>query len=182
MHYFIDGYNFLFRTGNLGENLKKEREEIIQNLSKKAEILDLDITLVFDSNQREWGAKSHFHGIEIAFSSFDEEADTYILNELDRSTRLKQEVVVTSDKILAKQVNKRHVKTETIEEFLEWLELRIKNKKKEKREIKAQTPPLPKKPKLKPREGSDEFYLEAFEKRLAEEVDESGQSGQSGRQ
>ena len=35
MHYFIDGYNLLFRILRAGDNLQKQREEIIQDLEIK---------------------------------------------------------------------------------------------------------------------------------------------------
>lgn len=171
MHYFIDGYNFLFRSGKLGENLKKEREQMIHELSEYAESLGLDITLVFDSSFQGLGSKGHFHKIEIVFTAFGQEADTFILNELDSSKTLPQQIVVTSDKILSKQVNIRKVKTETVEDFLEWLKSRSKNKKKtvleEKKTKKAISIHEPLTPVSK--KGTQDSYLEIFEKKFAEE-------------
>jgi predicted RNA-binding protein with PIN domain len=172
MHYFIDGYNLLFRTGRLGEDLQDDRDQIIQELAEEAEQLGLDITLVFDSTfQKGMSTRSHFNKIEIVFTSFGEEADDYILNELESIALPQQETVVTSDKRLAWKARRRKALTETIEEFLAWVKKRQKSKKRLKKTEKVK--PKSKIPEvahtIPTSEGTQEFYLKTFENKFEEE-------------
>ena len=60
MHYFIDGYNLLFRIVHAGDDLKTQRDELIQDLIHKVNLLQLDVTLVFDSQyQNDEGSRTH---------------------------------------------------------------------------------------------------------------------------
>ena len=49
MHYFIDGYNLLFRLLHGSEDLQSEREAIIYELNKKISLIKLDVAIVFDA-------------------------------------------------------------------------------------------------------------------------------------
>ena len=129
MHYFIDGYNLLFRVLKSGDNLKSKREEITKNLETKIDILKLDCTLVFDSHyQEDDSTRSHYKSLEIVFTATGQTADEYILTELKQSKNPTQHTVITSDKILARLCRMRLSKTESVEEFLCWLNKRYKNK------------------------------------------------------
>ena len=116
MHYFIDGYNLLFRVLKSGDNLKSKREEITKNLDTKIDILKLDCTLVFDSHyQEDDSTRSHYKSLEIVFTATGQTADEYILTELKQSKNPTQHTVITSDKILARLCRMRLSKTESVE-------------------------------------------------------------------
>lgn len=70
MHYFIDGYNLLFRLQHTDEDLQKQREAIIHDLNKKISLIKIDVSIVFDSAfQIGERTRSHYHEIEILFTA-----------------------------------------------------------------------------------------------------------------
>lgn len=171
LHYYIDGYNLLFRTLKAGDEFKKKREEITLDLETKLSALRIDATIVFDSQYTEDDvASSHYKSLKIIFTALKQTADDFILQELKRSPDPSQNTVVTSDKKLAFSSRLRLAKTESVEEFFSWVNRRIKNKLKEKKQLlKPSKEPLqerlpPPKPTPAPKEeGSFDYYLDAFE-------------------
>ncbi|MEI8125014.1 MAG: NYN domain-containing protein [Parachlamydiaceae bacterium] len=131
MHYYIDGYNLLFRLLQAGEDLKQKRKDVIEILEAKASELLLDITVVFDSHyQEDESTRNHYKSLEIIFTATRETADEFILHALKEVKNPKEHTVVTSDKTLARLSKIRLANTETIEEFLSWVGKRCKNKNK----------------------------------------------------
>lgn len=186
MHYYIDGYNLMFRMLYAGDDLQAKREQIIRELSEKVQLLGLDATLVFDSYyQPEESTRGHFQALEVCFTNYGETADEFILQALKVSEYPQQQIVVTSDKKLAMQARRRLAQTLSVEEFMSWLGKRYKNKLNQKKELKAAkkaekalSPKIaPKKaeppstlsplPKTSPEECFD-FYLTQFEASLKE--------------
>jgi uncharacterized protein len=135
--------------------------------------------------------RTHYDQLEIVFTSPGQTADEFILLELKGIERPAHHTVVTSDKNLAWLSRRRQAKTETVDEFLRWLNQRYKNKlrrmkepydsRKEKEQAvieklrgKAQVKTKEKSiPALaaSPDESFD-YYLETFEKRLKEQQEE----------
>lgn len=130
MHYFIDGYNMLFRLYvGKGLHLKTQRQHIISALDQKLSLVRLNVSIVFDSAfQHGESSCVHFNNLEIFFTSYGETADDFILQEIATSSSPQQQTVVTSDKKLAGEVRRCFAKTESVEEFLERLD-RIYQKK-----------------------------------------------------
>lgn len=129
MHYFIDGYNLVFRLLSHQENLQSIRESIIQDLNKKAALLKLNFTIVFDAtSQIGERTRSHYNHLEIIYTAEGETADDYILEEIKNSRTPEQETVVTSDKKLAWFVRNQSAHTESVEEFMLWLNRSYKKK------------------------------------------------------
>lgn len=177
MHYYIDGYNLMFRVLRAGDDLQQQRESIIRELHRKIHLLNLDVTLVFDAQyQAGTSTRTNFQHLKILFTEFGETADDLILQELKHEKFPQQHTVVTSDKKLAWLARRRHAKTETVEDFLTWLNSRYKNKIKRK---SHPTPPrtLPRliqPPQAPPPDSSQslehssveecyEYYLQHFE-------------------
>lgn len=176
MHYFIDGYNLMFRISRAGDDLQKQRQEIIQDLETKINFLNLNVTLVFDAQyQRSEASRSHINRLEILFTNAGETADEFILQALKEDTKPHLITVVTSDKKLAWLARRRHANTETVEEFINLLNRRYKNKLISKKTSRALIQPVvPKKKPLsvqQPIKTSPEdyfdFYLNQFEKSYA---------------
>lgn len=175
MHYYIDGYNLLFRVLQRGDDLKSKRKEVITTLEAKTRLLDLDVTIVFDSHyQEDDHTRTHYKHLEIVFTATGETADEYILQELKEVKSPSLHTVVTSDKILARLCRIRLAKTESVDEFLSWLSKRYRNKLKQKK-TSIQVDPLPMSPPPKtvtpavqppeeiPAEGCFDYYLSTFE-------------------
>lgn len=179
MHYFIDGYNLLFRMLHDNEKLQSQRETIIYDINKKISLLNLDVSIVFDATFHAGGSRtrSHYDQLEIRFTAEGETADEYILHEIKNSKTPRQETVVTSDKKLANFVRNCMGRTESVEEFISWLNRSYKNRlrrsKKEGIPIAAAVPviaPPLRVPKTSsappadaPLEAYTEYYARLFE-------------------
>lgn len=173
----------MFRILQATENFQSQRERIISDLSAKIQILDLDVTLVFDAKYQRGGlSRSHKHPVEIFFTAEGETADEFILNEIKSERKPSGHTVVTSDKMLAYLARLHHSHAETVEHFISWLNRRYKNKLlRPEKEIKTTTKENkltahePAKTLKKPPLASSpvecfDFYLSNFEKRLKEQV------------
>lgn len=127
--YYIDGYNLMFRALRAGDDLQRQREAIIKDLQGKIHLLQLDAVLVFDAQYQYGGTeKTHLKQLEIVFTAEGETADEYILRKLKSASHPEKCVVVTSDKRLAWAARRRSAKTESVEEFLSWINKRCLNK------------------------------------------------------
>lgn len=175
MHYFIDGYNLLFRLLHDGEDLQSQREAIIHNLNQKISLLKLEVSIVFDAAfQIGERTRSHYDALEILFTAEGETADEYIIDEIKNNPHPQQETVVTSDKKLAWRIRNRSAHTQSVEEFVLWLNRAYKNKirqlKKGKQKPATPVPPRPPPasrsltpPKDAPLEAYTEYYSQLFE-------------------
>lgn len=184
MHYYIDGYNLLFRLLRYDSDLRKQREQIIQNLSVKIEFLGLDATLVFDSQYQEGeSTRGHLKSLEIFFTSEGETADEFIIQELKNCKDPRKETVVTSDKKLAWRARRKAAQSESVEAFVEWLNIRCRNKRRNLQAKRQQTESLaPTSPpsasaetmktappsKAIPLESCSEYYASVFENKFNE--------------
>lgn len=180
MHYFVDGYNLLFRVLRQDGNLQIQRQLIIHDLNIKMQLLHLDITIVFDATyQFGESRRSHFDCLEIIYTAKGETADDYILNALTSSSQPTQETVVTSDKKLAASARQRLAKTETVETFIALINQRFHNKKQLTKKpskspsIKHPLPSIHTAAKTEPSvqtsiEECFQYYLEIFEKQFDE--------------
>ena len=191
MHYYIDGYNLLFRQLYSAKTLQEQRNALIQDLVTKISLLELNATLVFDSSYQSGDStRSHKQLLEIIYTAEKESADDYILNCLKAKSDRRQETVITSDQRLAWRARRLNAKTEPIEEFIGWLNQRCKNKlKAEKKgktvQIKKSVPVSPKTVKKeihpgKTAEESHDYYLSIFEKFMEEEPKKITSTSQSG--
>lgn len=129
MHYYIDGYNLLFRLMHTGENLQSLRENVIQEINKKAALTHLNVSIVFDAPLKLGeGNRSHYDAIEILYTSEGETADEFLITCLKNSPQPHKETIVTSDKKLALRARHKSAHTVSVEEFIDLLNRRYKNK------------------------------------------------------
>lgn len=137
MHYYIDGYNLLFRMTQFDKGLQAERENLLQDLNQKISLLKLDVSIVFDAAFQTGGrSRTHLDALEILYTGEGETADEYILDVLSQTPNPRQEIVVTSDKILAAQVRHLSAKVEAVEEFMRWLNRSYENRLKRPEQAK----------------------------------------------
>lgn len=145
MHYYIDGYNLLFRFSDQNKDFTNLREVMIRELDHQAAFLGLELTLVFDAQyQLGEASRTHYHSVEILYTAFGELADDLILSEIRTKTRPHLITVVTSDKKLAWFARRCEAKTESVEHFKAWLNRRYYNKL-HKGDVKLKIPASPKK-------------------------------------
>lgn len=181
MRYYVDGYNLLFRLFRIDEELQERRDRFLEALQEKASCLDLQITVVFDSQYNpEEATLTHLGVLEIIFTDEGVTADECILNLVKADFHKKE--VVTSDRSLAIRARHLEAKTETAEEFLAWLNKRFHNRiKRQKKEPAPKAKPSPAPPKEKSTKRRKpgpkatlaecfDYYLEVFEHKLEEEI------------
>lgn len=179
MHYYVDGYNLLFRLIHNKDSLQKQREELIQDLESKSALLKLHVTLVFDSYFRtDESSRALMRNLEVCYTAHKETADEFIIHKIKEAKQPSQITVVTSDNLLAWHCRCQLAKTMRVEEFTSWINKRYNNKK---RPPPPQPPTLPllqtktkssKAPVVTPKteEQCFDFYLQTFE-----EKDRAGQ-------
>ena len=186
MHYYIDGYNVLFRLRHATEEFQREREAIIQNLNEKVALVNLDVSIVFDAAFQEGhGSRLRIDALEVLFTAHGETADAFIIEQMQHSMHPRRETVVTSDKLLAWHARSCGAHVETVDEFLGRLNNLYKNRlSKQKRKHIARTPSIsiavsekadPAKAPLKPpKNASFEqckiFYEHTFEAKWQEQL------------
>ncbi len=179
MHYYIDGYNLLFRSSQSQEELANQRLKIIHYLNEAISYLGLSITLIFDAHhQLNELQVMHFQNLEIIFTATTVSADAHILELLQYGYYpLNQITVVTSDKRLARLVKACQAHTQTIELFLGWLTKRFRNQSKSRSSPSFILASLNKTPSSSPtlvtpvaqlssKEGTLDYYLKNFENNL----------------
>ena len=139
-HYFIDGYNLLFRVQGKPRPLQHKRQELISLINQEAILFSLNITLVFDGAQIDADdlVRGHFDAIEIVYTRKNQTADEYILEELHHIKNRAIEVVITSDNQLASHCKSLGAKTESIEQFLSFLANKHKKAQKKHSEQSVQ--------------------------------------------
>lgn len=165
MRYYVDGYNLMFRLLRAGEDLQKQREQVIRDLNLKAGFLELEVTLVFDSKYQAGAAERvRVEHLDVLYTNEGETADECILEELTGH----QETVVTCDRKLAYLSRLKLAKTESVTEFMLWLNKRYKNKIRHLKNPVEEKPQLVQPKKFEPPkpgknlEESLDYYLHAF--------------------
>lgn len=180
MHYFIDGYNLLFRIIDAHDDLQKYRNALLSELSQKVDFLNLSVTIVFDAAFATGDVtRTRSKHIEIIFTATGQSADSFILNELKdiETSQAKHHTVITSDKLLAWRVRRSGALSLDIESFLRWLNSRYRNKIKrkntkkedilERHQTTVRVAPANKDEAPGPSKDPDEcfaYYQEVFEK------------------
>ena len=102
MYYYIDGYNLLFHFLEPKQNLKTLRNQVIAYLQKRFASLHWEGTVVFDGahNKEEEGGLTYPSPLIIAYTPKGQTADEYIVEQLNRSKKRRNETVVTNDRTL----------------------------------------------------------------------------------
>ena len=168
MHYYIDGYNLMFRVLRAGDNLQQQRESIIKDLSQKIQSVGLNATLVFDAQyQSSESVRSHIKDLEIYFTDHGESADDFILKQIRLDKYPQHHIVVTSDKKLAWLARIKGSQTESVEDFFKQLNNRYKNKLQRKKlpSLQEKDPPITQKKITAPATSTDtpeqclDYYL-----------------------
>lgn len=84
MHYFIDGYNLLFKTLGSLKDLQTKRQKVIALLEENLSILGLPCTIVFDRAhlRGEESGFQYLEALQVVFSPKGQSADEYIIEVL----------------------------------------------------------------------------------------------------
>lgn len=114
MHYFIDGYNLLFRSPAETKTLEDARKQMIDFLVDAK----FSLTLVFDGKRPDLPHRMHKGALEIIYTSKGQSADSYILEALSLVKNPRVHTVITSDKNLASSCQHIGAYTQSIDSFL----------------------------------------------------------------
>ena len=161
MRYLIDGYNLFFKIEHNILPLQKKRNLFLQTLDHELKGLNMHVTLIFDSDHQHahpFASKQPLETLDVVFSPKHLSADHYILELL--SWHSQNTTLITSDRELKTKATHLGAKTQSIEEFLHFLEKKLKKKGRDREDQK----PLF-------QESTTHFHrlLKAFEKRLSED-------------
>ena len=131
MHYFIDGYNLLFRLPQRKErSLEKQRESLIEVLDTELAHIKGHVSVIFDSSEqiRDFAQCAKKNNLEVIYAPKGKTADEYIIELVEQRKNPKILIVVTSDGGLARQCKHLGSQTKTIEDFLEFVANKSKGK------------------------------------------------------
>jgi predicted RNA-binding protein with PIN domain len=159
VHYWIDGYNLLFRITKNYREMRQNERKLLSSLNQSIILLKYHATVVFDGREKDppEALRRNFDALALIYTPHNQTADDYILEALSDSADPSKETVVSSDYELLGKAKQRGAHTLTIEEFLSRL-VKKKQKKKASTEKDFQ-------------ESSSELrrLLKIFEDRLNEE-------------
>lgn len=137
MHYFVDGYNLLFRIAKGKMPLQQKRQILLETLAS----FHLNLTIVFDSTQEKHGIedRGHWQDLEIVYTEIGQSADAYIKQAIENAPHPRRETVITSDRELKRLCTHLGAHTQTIEAFLSRLERRKKKQASKTPQFKEST-------------------------------------------
>jgi len=124
MNLIIDGYNLLYRVETKKTKLEDKREELIGLLAEFSAVNDTNITLVFDGRNQESLHRGYEKrgDMKIMFSAKGETADDVIMDMISKRTKkARTYLIITSDNRIRDFAHNHHMKSETSEEFVEYL-------------------------------------------------------------
>jgi predicted RNA-binding protein with PIN domain len=110
-HIFIDGYNFLWASGEHRpeaiHNFQEARDHMIQRLAGHPRLARHQVNIVFDAHKTEtdWTTSETTGGIEVVYSRRGQEADD-VLKDYAREFR-EAAVIVSSDREVARYAEKK---------------------------------------------------------------------------
>lgn len=125
--YLIDGNNLIGQRGRGYENWfqdkPKARRQLLEDLARLASVRKLRLTVVFDgAPDIHFPDGSSFRGIKLFYAQPGSDADTRIIELVERERNRKSLTVVTSDNALAARVRVCGVRVQRSGEFRQWLE------------------------------------------------------------
>jgi len=131
MHYWIDGYNLLFRITKNYRDMKQNERKLLAALNQSILLLRYQATVVFDGREKDppEALRRNFDALALIYTPHHQTADNYILEAVADSPDPSQETVVSSDYELLGKAKQRGAKIQTVEEFISKL---VKKKQKKK--------------------------------------------------
>lgn len=159
MLYLLDGYNLLFTLTESDHPFAQQRQKIIHFLQKRFASFKMTGVLVFDGRVRrgEESGRSYPSPLEVIYTSKEQSADQFIIEQIETSQNPRQVTVVTNDRGLIANVHPLGAKTIGNAKFIQWLVNRRKR------------PAL--KTEIADSKQNIERLITIFEKRLKEEED-----------
>jgi predicted RNA-binding protein with PIN domain len=177
MNYLLDGYNVLFREKDSNGSLEEQRIRLFEKLNLLAEDSYQSFIIVLDAH-RQTGEleRHHFHALEVVYTNFDQTADDYIVEYVERlvPSERQRTKVVTSDKTLMQKVRLERVEVLSVASFFKEIERKACSRLTKKTE-KHQLKPCVKSRKKDPSHQDEmSYWIAIFEERLKQIEEGSG--------
>ncbi len=136
MHYWIDGYNLLFRITKSYREMKQNERKLLEALNRSITLLKYQVTIVFDGREKDppEALRRNLDSLAMIYTAHNQTADDYILQAIADAANPAEEIVVSSDRELLRKAKQRGAGGQTVESFLSQL-IRKKNKKKAQAEV-----------------------------------------------
>ena len=100
-HFIVDGYNLIYHFPELRKRMERDLEEarniLISRLASLSDEKNIDLTVVFDGDEKGNVENSKNRRIGVIFSKYPEKADPFIKRFIDEKMGKEDIVVVTSD-------------------------------------------------------------------------------------
>ena len=131
MKYYIDGYNLLFRINNLSDDLEIDRNLLIEKLDSIFDNSNIEVIIVFDAHRtdNDLFSRSYFKNFEVIFTSKNQLADDYILEEIFLSKNPSDIKVITTDKTLKRKAKEMTAKVENFDQFFDYVSKKLESDK-----------------------------------------------------
>ena len=159
MHYWIDGYNLLFRLTKDYKTMRQNERKILLALNASITQLNYSVTVVLDGREKDppEALRRNLDSLALIYTPHNQTADDYILEAISHSSHPEKETVISSDLELLRKAQQRGARGFTIEKFLSQL-----IHKKKKKSDKAN-------PEFHETSANIDRYLKIFEDRLRED-------------
>lgn len=138
MNYILDGYNILFHLVDSPKTFADQREDLIHYLQMRFSLLGLNGLLIFDGSHRreEISGRAYRSPLEIVYTPKGQNADSYILEQIELAKNPKDITLVTNDAGLKRQARSLGSRVKSNEDFIIFL-----NKSRLKKEKQIQETP-----------------------------------------
>jgi predicted RNA-binding protein with PIN domain len=133
MHYYIDGFNLLFKMTKGYADMRMRKREILLSLNTAAVLYTLDLTIVFDGKQvdQPLAVRTNLDELRIIYTPFHQTADTYLLSLLDYETDLDEITIISSDREVTGKAKQKGAHILSSENFLIFLDKKSKKQLRE---------------------------------------------------
>jgi uncharacterized protein len=130
-HYWIDGYNLLFRLTKDYQTMRQNERKILTALNEAILQMNYSVTVILDGREKDSpeAVRRNLDSLALIYTPFHQTADDYILEMIDLSSHPEQQTVVSSDLELLGKARQKGARGLTIEQFLAKLTLKKKKKK-----------------------------------------------------
>lgn len=159
VHYWIDGYNLLFRLTKNYQELRQNERNILTSLNEAILQLNYSVTVILDGREKDppEAVRRNLDSLALIYTPFHQTADDYILEMVDAASHPEKQTVVSSDLELLHKARQKGARGLTVEQFLSKL---VHKKKKKKGEPPAK--------EFRDTQADLDRLLKIFERRLGE--------------
>jgi predicted RNA-binding protein with PIN domain len=129
MHYWIDGYNLLFRLTKTYKAMRQNERKILLALNEAILRLGYLVTVILDGREKDppEALRRNLSSLSLIYTPIHQTADDYILEMIADAAHPAEQTVISSDFELLTKAKQRGARGMTVEQFL--IKLTKKRKK-----------------------------------------------------